>query len=90
MWRAIAGACAAGSHTFDFGRTDDDNEGLRAFKRSWGADELRLTYATLADDAPAAGSHRAEAVLGAVLRRSPPVDDPARRRAALPLRGLTR
>jgi len=71
MWRAIRDACAAGSHTFDFGRTDDDNEGLRAFKRSWGSEELRLTYATLADAAPEPRSHRAEAVLGATLRRSP-------------------
>jgi CelD/BcsL family acetyltransferase involved in cellulose biosynthesis len=72
MWRAIQDACAAGSHTFDFGRTDDDGDGLRAFKRSWGADELRLTYSTLSDAAPEAGSHRAEALIGAVLRRSPP------------------
>jgi CelD/BcsL family acetyltransferase involved in cellulose biosynthesis len=43
MWRAICDACAAGSHTFDFGRTDDDNDGLRAYKRSWGAKEQRLT-----------------------------------------------
>jgi len=73
MWRGIQDACAAGSHTFDFGRTDDGHEGLRGFKRSWGAEELRLTYSTLADAAPEAGSGRAEAVLGAVLRRSPPV-----------------
>jgi lipid II:glycine glycyltransferase (peptidoglycan interpeptide bridge formation enzyme) len=72
MWRAITDACAAGSHTFDFGRTDDGNDGLRTFKRSWGADEQRLTYSTLADAAPAPGSHRAEALIGAVLRRSPP------------------
>jgi CelD/BcsL family acetyltransferase involved in cellulose biosynthesis len=71
MWRAITDACAAGSHTFDFGRTDDEHEGLRVFKRSWGAEELRLTYATLADAAPEPRSHRAEAVLGATLRRSP-------------------
>jgi CelD/BcsL family acetyltransferase involved in cellulose biosynthesis len=73
MWRAIQEACASGSHTFDFGRTDDDNEGLRAFKRSWGAEELRLTYSTLAEAAPEPGSGRTRAALGAVLRRSPPV-----------------
>ena len=72
MWRAIRDACAAGSHTFDFGRTDDDNEGLRAFKRSWGAEEQRLTYSTLAAAAPGRGSHRVEGLLGATLRRSPP------------------
>jgi CelD/BcsL family acetyltransferase involved in cellulose biosynthesis len=71
MWRAISDACAAGSHTFDFGRTDDEHDGLRVFKRSWGSEELRLTYATLADAAPEPRSHRAEAVLGATLRRSP-------------------
>lgn len=72
MWRAIQDACAAGSHTFDFGRTDDDNDGLRAFKRSWGAEELRLTYSTLAAAPSEPGSGRAQAALGAVLRRSPP------------------
>jgi CelD/BcsL family acetyltransferase involved in cellulose biosynthesis len=71
MWRAIAGACAAGSHTFDFGRTDDGNDGLRSFKRSWGSDELRLTYSTLATAPPQARSHRVESILGATLRRSP-------------------
>jgi CelD/BcsL family acetyltransferase involved in cellulose biosynthesis len=72
MWTAIRDACTAGSHTFDFGRTDDGNDGLRAFKRSWGAEELRLTYSTLAPAPPQPGSHRVEAVLGATLRRSPP------------------
>jgi CelD/BcsL family acetyltransferase involved in cellulose biosynthesis len=72
MWTAIRKACADGSHTFDFGRTDDGNDGLRAFKRSWGAEELRLTYSTLAPAPPSPRSHRVEAVLGATLRRSPP------------------
>ena len=44
---AITRACAAGAHTFDFGRTDLDNEGLAAFKRAWGAEERQVAYVRL-------------------------------------------
>lgn len=40
-------ACERGCRTLDFGRTDLDNEGLRAFKLGWGADEHELAYVTL-------------------------------------------
>jgi len=71
MWTGISQACAAGDRVFDFGRTDDDNEGLKAYKRSWGADELPLVYSTLADEAPQDNSGRAQHALGVVLRHSP-------------------
>jgi lipid II:glycine glycyltransferase (peptidoglycan interpeptide bridge formation enzyme) len=44
LWNAISWACEQGLRTLDFGRTDSDNEGLRNFKRSWGAEEQQLTY----------------------------------------------
>lgn len=44
---AIRWGCANGMHTLDFGRTDLDNEGLRSFKRSWGAEERTLAYTRL-------------------------------------------
>jgi len=46
FWAAIEWACLAGRHTFDMGRTDAENAGLRAFKSSWGATERPLVYTT--------------------------------------------
>lgn len=44
---AIRWGCETGHHTLDFGRTDLDNQGLRAFKSSWGAQESPLHYNVL-------------------------------------------
>ncbi|HEU4906635.1 MAG TPA: hypothetical protein VFT19_11065, partial [Solirubrobacterales bacterium] len=49
------------------------NEGLRAFKRSWGAEELELSYTYLAERAPSPEPGLRERVLGATIRRSPPL-----------------
>jgi CelD/BcsL family acetyltransferase involved in cellulose biosynthesis len=65
---AIAAATARGDRRFDFGRTDLDNAGLRAFKASWGARERPLVYSTLP---PAAGAGRAARTLGWAIRRGP-------------------
>ena len=70
---AIAAACEAGLHTLDFGRTEAGNEGLRAFKRSWGAEEVELTYTHLAERPPAGGSGLRDRLAGAAIRRSPPL-----------------
>jgi CelD/BcsL family acetyltransferase involved in cellulose biosynthesis len=47
FWTAIQDSWARGDRRFDFGRTDVDNAGLRAFKRGWGAVERPLVYSTL-------------------------------------------
>lgn len=47
FWAAIERACLAGRTTFDLGRTDVENVGLRAFKASWGAIERPLVYTAL-------------------------------------------
>jgi len=47
FWSAIEWACLAGRRTFDLGRTDTENAGLRAFKASWGAAERPLVYTGL-------------------------------------------
>lgn len=71
FWEAICAAYARGDRTFDFGRTELDNEGLRAFKSGWGAREKQLVY-TFAGAAPAAGTGGvALRALGATIRRSP-------------------
>lgn len=67
----IGWACESGHERFDFGRTEAENEGLRAFKKSWGAEELDLPYTHLAERAPEPGPGLRERVLGATIRRSP-------------------
>lgn len=52
MWNAIRWGCENGFHTFDFGRTEFGNEGLRSFKRGWGTAEVPLTYSALCGRTP--------------------------------------
>ena len=71
FWAAIRDACARGDRTFDFGRTELDNAGLRAFKSGWGARELPLRY-TYAGAAPAADARGLVLrALATAIRRSP-------------------
>jgi CelD/BcsL family acetyltransferase involved in cellulose biosynthesis len=43
-WAAIEWACASGFKLWDFGRTARESEGLKQYKRAWGAFELDLPY----------------------------------------------
>lgn len=72
FWTAIRWACENGYHTFDWGRTELDNSGLREFKSGWGASEEVLVYSSLAERPPSHGSRRLAEALGTVVRRSPP------------------
>jgi CelD/BcsL family acetyltransferase involved in cellulose biosynthesis len=49
FWEAIRWATARGCRTFDFGRTDLGDEGLREFKSRWGTTERELSYVVLTD-----------------------------------------
>jgi len=44
MWEAIKRYAEKEYKTFDFGRTEPENEGLLQFKRGWGTKEEMLTY----------------------------------------------
>jgi hypothetical protein len=44
MWKAIRWYCENGYRSLSFGRTDMDNEGLRQFKKGWGAKEYLIKY----------------------------------------------
>jgi hypothetical protein len=44
LWRAIQEAKAAGLRFVDFGRTDEDQQGLVTFKKRWGSKQSNLTY----------------------------------------------
>jgi CelD/BcsL family acetyltransferase involved in cellulose biosynthesis len=70
---AIREACLDGNHSFDFGRTDFEDQSLRDFKASWGATEVPLVYSALGA-APArkhAAPDDSPGLRRAVLRRAP-------------------
>ena len=70
FWTAIQEAVARGDARFDFGRTDLDNTGLRAFKGGWGGVERPLVTSVLGDahaHAPGASGR----LLGAAIRGGP-------------------
>ncbi len=71
FWTAIQDACARGDRRFDFGRTDLDNAGLRAFKSSWGATERPLKYSTLVPGWGAGAEGLASRALSVAIRRGP-------------------
>jgi len=75
FWEAIQAACAQGCRSMDWGRTDAGQEGLAAFKRSWGAREEPLTYAEIGPGRehrpPSSG--RIGRALAAVIRHGPPI-----------------
>jgi CelD/BcsL family acetyltransferase involved in cellulose biosynthesis len=71
LWRAIEESCRDGARTFDFGRTEAGNEGLRMFKLGWGARENPLRYTVLGPMPPAERSSAAHRLLRPLIRRSP-------------------
>jgi CelD/BcsL family acetyltransferase involved in cellulose biosynthesis len=71
MSDAIRWACEAGFQSFDFGRTEIENEGLRAFKSGWGAEEIELPYTYFADSEPKPESALRDRLMGATIRHSP-------------------
>jgi CelD/BcsL family acetyltransferase involved in cellulose biosynthesis len=71
IWTAISWGCENGYTSFDFGRSETENAGLRAFKSGWGATEEPLYYSTIADRPPRPSKHRLERAAAAVIRRSP-------------------
>lgn len=70
---AIEWGCANGMQRLDFGRTDLDNEGLRAFKRAFGAEETTLSYTRLPAKERSSALAAGSAPLGFVIRRTPPL-----------------
>ena len=44
VWEAIKWYCRRGYKTFDFGRTEPENEGLRIFKSGWNTKETKVNY----------------------------------------------
>jgi CelD/BcsL family acetyltransferase involved in cellulose biosynthesis len=72
-WAAMKWGCENGFTTFDFGRAELDDEGLRAYKCRWGADEIPLVYSYIpsASGMIARRDGRISTMLKKVIRRSP-------------------
>ena len=49
LWEAIKRSKEQGYKMFDFGRTENDNEGLSTFKKRWNAKQKTLHYYYLPD-----------------------------------------
>jgi CelD/BcsL family acetyltransferase involved in cellulose biosynthesis len=71
FWDAIQWGIESGAKTLDFGRTEKNQEGLRAFKLAWAAEESELRYAVLTDNAPAPSRRRLVSVVEPVVKHSP-------------------
>jgi CelD/BcsL family acetyltransferase involved in cellulose biosynthesis len=72
FWEAIRWACERGYETFDFGRSDLDNQGLREFKNGWGTREEHLSYTGIGGAPVGLPSERVQRAIGGIIRRSPP------------------
>jgi len=72
FWHAIRVAAERGYRTFDFGRSETADAGLRSFKASWGAAEVPLHYTILGDGA-AVGGFGTPRVARVVIQRAPSV-----------------
>jgi CelD/BcsL family acetyltransferase involved in cellulose biosynthesis len=70
MAEAIRIGCEQGRGRFDFGRSDASAEGLRRFKRGWGAHEEPLIYSVIGSDPRPRGGH-SERLVETIVRHSP-------------------
>jgi CelD/BcsL family acetyltransferase involved in cellulose biosynthesis len=70
LWTAIRRSCEGGYEHFDFGRTDENDTGLRAFKAGWGTVETPLAYSVFSETPPAPRKGIG-APVRSVIRRSP-------------------
>lgn len=73
IWNALQTACQMDCKSFDFGRTEASNEGLRTFKKMMGAVEEPLEYATLGagPESVSEGDGKMGQLLGSVIRHGP-------------------
>jgi CelD/BcsL family acetyltransferase involved in cellulose biosynthesis len=71
FWSAIKWACENDYQTLDWGRTDPEDAGLRAFKTGWGAQEQPLQYSVISGRPPTLMHTRNASYLKVLIRRSP-------------------
>jgi CelD/BcsL family acetyltransferase involved in cellulose biosynthesis len=71
FWSAIRDSALRGVRWFDFGRSDLDNAGLRAFKSAWGAQERPLWISVLPVGAARGHTSLSARLIGPPIRRGP-------------------
>jgi CelD/BcsL family acetyltransferase involved in cellulose biosynthesis len=71
FWTAILESAERGARWFDFGRTDLENAGLRAFKAGWGAEEQPLCVSVLPVGAARGHVRLSSRLIGPPIRRGP-------------------
>jgi CelD/BcsL family acetyltransferase involved in cellulose biosynthesis len=71
FWTAIRESAERGVQWFDFGRTDLENTGLRAFKSGWGAQERPLCASVLPVGAARGHTSLPLRLIGPPIRRGP-------------------
>lgn len=72
VWKALQEGIKEGFKTFDFGKTDLDNEGLRSFKLGWGAKEYENVFSYFPETKPKDlfGTIK-DKLVAPIIRRSP-------------------
>lgn len=71
LWTAIQWGCENNYKVLDLGRSSLGDEGLRRFKRRWGAKESPLIYSFFADSKPALTNGKLHNVMETVIGHSP-------------------
>ena len=71
LWEAIKKACESGATTFDFGRSEKKNVGLRTFKNGWGTAESDLDYTILSTSPPTPSNDTKDKLVARVIRNAP-------------------
>lgn len=71
FWEAIEWGCKNGYSQLDMGKTEWENEGLRNFKRGWGADEHQLIYSVISDTPVKDGSGFLQTSIEKFINKSP-------------------
>jgi hypothetical protein len=71
FWTAMTWGGQNGFSIFDMGRTDCPNEGLREYKRRWGAQELALPYSVFGGKPYQLATGKSMELMQKVISRSP-------------------
>jgi hypothetical protein len=72
-WSAIKWGCENGFTSFDFGRTEINNQTLRNFKSGWGTTEQPLIYSIITDKQSNATKGWSKEIMNFVIRNSPSI-----------------
>ena len=73
LMEAIRWGCEHEQHTFDLGRTEVENEGLREFKQGWGTRERELAYTHLGAKDRGLERGGVPGIVKTVISRTPPI-----------------